>query len=167
MRHESTFPITLLDDNREPIRELGQITGVMEIGGEPSPYRNLEGEADQRLLKYIDQSPSELPLRIADIKAMMPTIDGRWLVTHERDRWVAITSQGKITSHLNGVEALGMPQGSTKLAYTGIQSLRTRPLIRGGVNANKGLSSPGVEQTVALKKRRLLGPALLSFLKLD
>lgn len=100
MRHPDIFLTTLLDDSGGPIRELGQITGVLKIAGEPNPSRNLEGEADQRFIDCIAQLPRQPPLRIAGTKkSMIPTLVGQWLVTRKGDRRVEIASQGKITSH--------------------------------------------------------------------
>lgn len=98
MEYMGTFIITLLDDNGEPGKELGQITGVMIPVGEPNPSRTFRGDANQQFMDFIDQSPSELRLRIADIKQVMPTLGGRWTVKHGGGSKVEIKSQGKITS---------------------------------------------------------------------
>ena len=104
MRKSRIFTVTLLDDNNEPIKELGRINGGIISVGEPNPSRNFEGEADQQFMDYIGRSPletKELRLRIADIERFVPTYDGRWMVNHimsKCDNWVEIKSQGKITS---------------------------------------------------------------------
>ena len=100
MRHPDIFSIAFLDDSDEPISALGQVNGVMEFGGEPNPFRNLEGEADQRFMDYVAQSSGEQHLRIASKKkSMMPTLDGWWLVAEGSDGRVKITSQRRIKSH--------------------------------------------------------------------
>ena len=48
MEYMGTFIITLLDDNGEPGKELGQITGVMIPVGEPLVARPRGGLADRR-----------------------------------------------------------------------------------------------------------------------
>ncbi len=106
MRKSRIFTVTLLDDNNEPIKELGQITGEIIPVGEPNPSRKFEGEADQQFMDYIGRSPlvetKEFRLRIiADIEQIVRTYDGRWTVDHIKskgDNWVEIKSQGKITS---------------------------------------------------------------------
>ena len=104
MRYSGIFTVTLLDDDNEPIKELGQITGKFIPVGEPNPSRNLKGEADQKFMDYIGRSPletKELRLRIADVERFVPTYDGRWAVDHIKskgDNWVEIKSQSKITS---------------------------------------------------------------------
>ena len=104
MRYSGIFTVTLLDDNNEPIKELGQITGDFIPVGEPNPSRIFVGEADQQFMDYIGRSPletKELRLRLADIEQFVPTYDGRWMVDHLKskgDNWVEIKSRGKITS---------------------------------------------------------------------
>lgn len=100
-KYPGTFTVTWLEDGNKTSEEIGQFAGVLKRRGEPNPFCNFSGKAEQRLMDVISRLPLEphgYRLRISDSLEIMPAYIGYWMIKHNDGNSLEITSQGVIKS---------------------------------------------------------------------